>query len=186
MMGLSGATVQVGETTTKTDLYGNYTIDEIPAGDYDVYASYQGYKTATEHVSLKAGDNVTVNFMLELLESHTVTGNVTDESGKPIKGAKVSLTGYENVIGETDAEGKYAIEADEAENYELSVIKNNYKSQSRSINLDENKSNENFSLTVDVLPPYCVTAADNNDGTVAVNWDKPRTLSEKNTMMVHQ
>lgn len=179
MMGLSGATVQVGDITAKADLYGNYTIDEIPAGDYDVSASYQGYKTATEHVSLKAGDNVTVNFMLELLESHTVTGTVTDEAGEPIKGAKVSLTGYENVTGETDAEGKYSIEADEAEDYELSVIKNNYKSQTRSIDLDTDKSDENFSLAVDVLPPYSVTAADNNDGTVAVNWDKPRTLYEQ-------
>lgn len=179
MMGLSGATVKIGDITAKTDLYGNYTIDEVPAGDYDVSASYQGYKTATQHVSLKAGDNVTVDFMLELLESHTVTGTVTDEAGKPIKGAKVSLTGYENVAGETDAEGKYSIEADEAEDYELSVAKNNYKSQSRSIDLDADKSDENFSLAVDVLPPYSVAAADNNDGTVTVNWDKPRTLYEQ-------
>lgn len=179
MMGLSGASIQVGNLSTKTDLYGNYTIDEIPAGDYDVTASYQGYKTATQHVSLKTGDNVNVNFMLELLESYTVSGTITDETGSPIKGAKVSLKGYENVTGETDAEGEYSIKANEADGYELSVTKNNYKSQSRNINLDANKSNEDFSLAADILPPYSVTATDNNDGTVTVNWDQPRTLLEQ-------
>lgn len=178
MFGMQGATVTVGEQSTTTDMYGNYTICEIPAGEYDVTASYQGYKTATEHVTLKAGDNVTVNFMLEMLEKRNVSGTVSDKGGKPVKGAKVSLAGYESQSAVTDAEGKYTISAYEADGYTLSVVKNNYKPQSREMNLDADKTDENFALDVDALPPYSVKATDNGDGSVSVSWDKPRSVNE--------
>lgn len=179
MTGLSGAEVKIGDLSAKADMYGQYTISEIAPGEYDISASYHGYKTATQHISLKAGDNLTADFLLEQLNSYTVSGSVTDEDGQPVKGAKISLYGYEDITGETDGEGQYSIKAYEAQGYHLSVVKNNYLPQECDIDLDSDKTGNNFRLAVDILPPYTANATDNNDGTVAVSWDKPRTLTER-------
>lgn len=178
-MGMYGVTVKVGELSATTDWQGKYTIAEVPAGECDVIASYPTYRTVTKHVSLNVGDNVTVDFAMELLPEYEVSGTVTDETGAPVKGARVSLTGYESVSATTNAEGKYTLETYEATGYTLSVLKNNYISpQPKQIDLTQDFSGEDFTLEIDILPSYKISAADNAEGTVAVTWDKPRTINE--------
>ncbi len=44
-----------------TDFDGNYTINNLPAGDATVEFSFIGYKKATRTVTLKAGQNTVLN-----------------------------------------------------------------------------------------------------------------------------
>jgi len=48
-----------------TDLDGKYLIEQIPPGTYTVSASFIGYKTVTEQITLRAGDNRRKDFTLK-------------------------------------------------------------------------------------------------------------------------
>ncbi|MFW6348467.1 MAG: carboxypeptidase-like regulatory domain-containing protein, partial [Cyclonatronaceae bacterium] len=56
---LIGATVLLVEIErgTPTDLSGSYTIDDIPAGTYQVRVSYVGYRNVTAEVTIATGEN---------------------------------------------------------------------------------------------------------------------------------
>ena len=51
-----------------TDIDGEYTIENVPAGTYEVQASFTGYETATAVVTVIAGQTVAQNFQLVLQE----------------------------------------------------------------------------------------------------------------------
>ncbi|HEX16976.1 MAG TPA: carboxypeptidase regulatory-like domain-containing protein, partial [Thermoplasmatales archaeon] len=68
--GIRGATVEAVNNDTgerfsvNTSWFGRYSL-ELPAGDYTVYASAEGYICATEYVTIKANERVKLNFELE-------------------------------------------------------------------------------------------------------------------------
>ncbi|MGC8668652.1 MAG: carboxypeptidase regulatory-like domain-containing protein [Chthonomonadales bacterium] len=82
------------EWITFTDEQGNYTLSNIPAGDYLAVAVRAGLEPDRQSVTITAGQTLTQNF---LLKPHTprvgtVEGTVTDAStGKPIEGALVAV-----------------------------------------------------------------------------------------------
>ena len=79
---LTGATLVMKGTTngTITDVSGNYTL-ELPAGNQTILASFVGYRTKTQTVSVENGGTVTLNFTLEedvmTLDAAIVTGTFT-------------------------------------------------------------------------------------------------------------
>lgn len=171
------ATVVMGEYKTTTDYSGKYTFTDVPAGEYDITAEYiTGYSKETEHVTVKAGDNITVDFLLTMLKKYVVSGTITDEEGNPIKGAKVTMAGDDEDNVTTDENGKYSISMYEGD-YTLTVTKNHYVSQSKEIALTAAIPDTDFALAIDVLPPYSVTATD-SEGSIAVNWEAPQPLNE--------
>ena len=63
---LSAASILIEGTTlgTSTDEAGNYTIQEVPAGQYQVSVSMVGYDTRTKEVTLRAGQTTELSFRL--------------------------------------------------------------------------------------------------------------------------
>ncbi len=62
--GVAGVTVEFGNLSTVSDVNGNYSLDEIWSGVYDVHVYANGYfDTRAEDVVLTTGDN-TYNYML--------------------------------------------------------------------------------------------------------------------------
>lgn len=173
-MGCYGATVTMGEYSTKTDYSGKYTFKDVPAGEYDITAEYiSGYSKETEHVTLNAGDNITVDFLLTLLKKYTVSGTVTDKDGNPISGARVDAGDGDYVT--TEADGAYSLSLYEGDQT-LTVTKNFYFEQSKEISLTANMPGTDFALDLNVLPPYSVTATDGDE--IAVVWERPQPLVE--------
>lgn len=173
-MGCYGATVTMGEYSTKTDYSGKYTFKDVPAGEYDITAEYiSGYSKETEHVTLNAGDNITVDFLLTLLKKYTVSGTVTDKDGNPISGARVDAGDGDYVT--TEADGAYSLSLYEGDQT-LTITKNFYFEQSKEISLTANMPGTDFALDLNVLPPYSVTATDGDE--IAVVWERPQPLVE--------
>jgi len=53
-----------GGRVAGTDAYGQYYITNLAPGDYEVEASALGFNTEVQHVTLRVGDQLTVNFQL--------------------------------------------------------------------------------------------------------------------------
>jgi outer membrane receptor protein involved in Fe transport len=64
---LPGVTVLLGETGigASSDDGGHYRIDNIPSGSYDLIAKQIGHETASERITIRAGQTLIVNFELK-------------------------------------------------------------------------------------------------------------------------
>lgn len=102
-MPLSGATVYIKalDKGTVTDFDGNYIIENIAPGTYDVSVSYIGYETSIQSVTVTAGSATTLNTSIK--ESDTVLNQVIITANKqPQKITDVPAT--VNVISARDIE----------------------------------------------------------------------------------
>jgi len=83
---LGYASILIEHTTlgTSSDMNGSYNINNIPAGDYTVIASYLGYNNLKQEISLAAGAHVNMNFSLKqganTMEEIVVTGTMKEVS----------------------------------------------------------------------------------------------------------
>ena len=80
----------------KTDQNGQYTFDNVPTGTYTVTAFADGYQKATSApFTVANGSNTAPTLALAALPTPvfgSVTGKVTDSSGKPLAGAYVAIS----------------------------------------------------------------------------------------------
>lgn len=78
-----------------TDIDGNYTIENLPAGTYKVIATYVGFSSKTEEVTLGENAEVTLNFKLNPdlmgLDEIVVTGVINEKSAIRSANALTSL-----------------------------------------------------------------------------------------------
>ncbi len=69
---------------TSTDENGDFTIANVPAGDYKIVASFLGYETNRRRISLKAGEHITIAFTLaeafNTMDEVVVTGTLKEVS----------------------------------------------------------------------------------------------------------
>ena len=88
---LIGATVEVTNTGTTTDIEGNYRLS-LSAGDYDLIISYIGYQKIERSISLTEKQELVLDFQLvpspTLLETATITSGKFE---KPLGEVTVSL-----------------------------------------------------------------------------------------------
>ncbi len=66
---IEGAEVNVGENSNMTDANGKTIFDTLTPGDYQIEASKDGYDSASQNVSLKAGDQSSATLTLKKKES---------------------------------------------------------------------------------------------------------------------
>lgn len=138
---LPGATVRVIETAqaTRSDGVGRYRLEQGLTEVEQVVtleASAYGYHTKTEQVTLKAGQSLTQDFVLEELGRGTIEGTVTDSAGQPIAGVNVGLSGISSKpLIQTDAEGRYRFEDLYEGTYQLRFVHADYKIERREVEL---------------------------------------------------
>ena len=153
---IAGATVSGGTRTVLTDVVGQYTINDVPPGSYQIVASKEGYESSSSTVTVLSESVIVVNFSLnEVILSGSITGSVTDaEDGSPIAGATVS-GGTRTVT--TDASGEYTIADVPAGTYEVTVSKSGYESASLMVTVVEGTTTvTDFSLNGIVIHG-CIT-----------------------------
>ncbi|MEY8850092.1 TonB-dependent receptor [Psychroserpens sp. XS_ASV72] len=82
---LPGATVQIAELNLGaiSNFDGNYTLENVPAGDHTVTISFVGYKTFETSVTVVAGQNSELNKTLE--EGENVLDEVVITAGKKLQ-----------------------------------------------------------------------------------------------------
>ncbi len=109
---LANATVQIingGMATTNAQ--GQYTIQNIIAGTYQVTCSRYGYVSQTVNVTIPEDETITQNFTLLQMPTVNVTGTIvgSDNPTVGIAGAIIQLTGYENYSATANAQGQFTI-----------------------------------------------------------------------------
>lgn len=107
MLGIGGATVTAGSYSTITAADGSYSIS-LPAGTYDVTASYDCYMSQTvPGVVVTDGSTTTVDFSLIPTPYGTISGTVTDfYTTLGIDGVTVTAGAYSTT---TAADGTYTL-----------------------------------------------------------------------------
>ena len=68
---LTGALVVLDDKSrgANTRVDGNYTISNLPSGEYVLYARFFGYEEQTQRITI-GNSNVVVNFKLNVLDSY--------------------------------------------------------------------------------------------------------------------
>ena len=149
---IAGAVVTDGTRTTTTDAVGQYTLNDVPPGTYEVTASKEGYESSSLAVTVLEEATAVADFVLnEVVVFGTITGSVTDaEDGSPIVGVVVSDG---TRMTTTDAAGKYTIADVPPGTYEVTASKEGYESSSLTVAvLEGNSAVANFSLSEIILP----------------------------------
>ena len=103
-----------GSYNVRTDSDGRFTIGDITPSVYTVSFSKAGYypKTLEEDVIIGQGKVVTLETVTLMMKLGTFTGKVIDDTGNPISGASVTVSGRGySFSATTDDSGNYTITA---------------------------------------------------------------------------
>lgn len=152
--------------TVQTNATGEYTIANLPPGDYLVEATHTGFKRAEKETRLAAGGAEQVlNFALEIpqqprtvtLDRGTLRGVLRDAAGKPIAGARVmavnQATGNQQVAT-TKQDGSYSIKKIPVGKYRITARAEGFKLVRKNIELKPNLVlDTNFDLQPTALFP---------------------------------
>ncbi|MCA8961517.1 MAG: carboxypeptidase regulatory-like domain-containing protein [Planctomycetes bacterium] len=137
------------ESKTKTDASGRFTIGSVESGEVSLIAHRTGYlRTEISGIKVNEGQN-TEGIVFQLVSGSTLSGIVTDSSGMPIVGAKITVIdtsdGLNKPTRRTDSNGFY--EFDELGQYEVqvNVEKEGYSKEQRS-EVPVNSENNDFVL----------------------------------------
>jgi N-acetylneuraminic acid mutarotase len=96
--------------TATTDANGAYDL-RVPVGTYDVTAKPFGYTSqTTSGISVADGKTASVDFSLKKMETHLLSGTVTDGSGHgwPMY-SKITIDGYPDMVHTDPFTGKYSV-----------------------------------------------------------------------------
>ncbi len=116
---IEGATVEVGDSDTRTDEDGAYVLENVEAGEYDATVEAEGHEEAETEVEIEDGETVTENFELASGEAE-FTVDLAGDSAPAGDTVEVEAT-VENV-GEAEGSTDATIELeDEEETTELDV-----------------------------------------------------------------
>jgi hypothetical protein len=103
---ISGASVSSGGNGAITGADGGYTL-QVPAGSSTLTAALAGYQSASEAVTVTAGQSTqAATLQIQPINPGNVTGTVVDGNGQPLSGATVSAAG---LTTSTAADGSYAV-----------------------------------------------------------------------------
>ncbi len=113
--GLVGASVSILELpgtvfTTLSD--GSFSVTDLDAGTYTLQYRHPAYYTTTQSITLDAGSVLDVGTvrLTPLPDVGVISGMITDsDTGLPVSGAQVSVTGAVNVSVLSDNGGAYSI-----------------------------------------------------------------------------
>lgn len=139
-IGVDKVTVYASDGThifeTNTDTEGNYTMQDIPAGSWVIWAEASGYDTSEKvERTLSVDENISdVNFQI-ILNSGSITGKVLDQEGNPLPDVRVTARADKNtVLAVTDDKGIYTLsylktDKDAAKIYTIDLSKSGYVGQ---------------------------------------------------------
>jgi hypothetical protein len=165
--GLSGVTVTLnpGNYTTTTSSDGTYRFDDLLQTSYTISASKSGYQNFSNSITVDLGiSNNTYSFpMTAIVQTTSLLGTVTDNSGATLSGVTVTLSSVSSVT--TGSGGTYRFDNLTQTSYTLSATKSGYQNFSTtvSVNLSLATNTYNFQMTPNnVTPPNIPITVDFN------------------------
>lgn len=174
--GVSNALVRTenGQFTSRTNNDGQYTLNYLPEGSYNIIVEALGYRDGSATSTVSELETTTENIAIEALPTYSLQGRISDTVGDPVVGATVILSGYNNYETTTAADGSYSISGIyEHTGYTVSVSKNKLLGVSETIDVNANKT-LNLTLKDNIKPVKAVNVAESANGDqTEVTWQAP-------------
>ena len=173
---VEGALVEIlGSTQNKvTDENGEYRFDYLVPGSYRFKVSKYGYNDATsDPIDVEANENAVVNITILPLSTFTVSGKVigNDISGG-LENVTITLTGYEEYTGKTNATGDYSIPNVFGEHtYTVTATLKGYQTYTATIEVN-NDIIHDITL-VEIAYPVVGLKAEIVDADAVISWREP-------------
>jgi len=139
---LTGATVRVigSPLNTSTDANGRFTLSDIPAGSVTVEVVLPGYAPTLYAVSAPSGGVLDLG-KIRLVSgpngtTGTIVGSITDaQTGSPLRGVEVSISGTANQVAYTNEVGNFDITGVQPGNVTISAALSGYRTAIGSANI---------------------------------------------------
>ncbi len=161
--GVAGATVTGAGLSVITDSNGAYTFTNVPAGTVTLVASAPSFQSASENVTVTAGNTTSAPAMTLASNLGNVTGKVTDSSNNPLTGATVSFGGG---TATTDATGAYNFTNIPAGTIQLVASATGFQSVTQNVTVTGGSTTTaNFALSAAPATPGAVTGKVTNIST---------------------
>lgn len=153
---------------------GVYTFRYVPAGAVTLVTERLGYENGTGKTTIIELEEQTLDLSMTALPTYTLSGNVVDKVGEAVAGAQVTLEGYNEYVGTTDAEGRFSISGIMAsENYNLVIISNRLQPYQAVQPMTADTDLGTITLDDKILAPAQITAQLNEAGVPEISWSNP-------------
>jgi len=129
---LAEVNIQIGETTTTSDVNGEWEINFLVEAEYTVTATKEGYAIAGQTFTLNADTNL--DLVAEKLPNrYTASGTVRDAQGQPVTGVTIQIG---EAITTTDANGAWEITGLIEGDYTMTASKDGYTIEAQTFTLE--------------------------------------------------
>jgi len=146
---LSGVTVSAANGEVTTDAQGQFTLSGVLTGEQKLTIHKTGYVTQELYVDVSVNATLTLADAVQL-EPYRFSGSIGLGDGvEDSSGIQVTLDGLSNLTVFTDENGDFGFSGAVAGNYQLSISKQGFSTQSLSIIIPEN--------TTSYALPYSIT-----------------------------
>ena len=170
-------TVDGENQSALTNAAGQYTINYIPQGTISITATKHGFVDYTHSgIDIVEDETTTHNFSMTLLPQVSVTGTlITSDTGAPVVGADIRLTGYENYTGITsNASGVFTIPTVFANHtYELRIIYTGYTPYTAPVVVGGSDVNLGTITIMEIAYPVSGVVAVDNVTNAVISWNEP-------------
>ena len=169
-------TIEGSPRTARTNAQGEYIIEYLDPGSYNVTAELFGYVVQTNNnVVIIADQTTTSNFVLPAAAAVTVSGTVIgSDTNQPIEEAMINLYGEANYGPvATATNGTFSIpNVISSATYTIEVVKAGYQTYIEELIIGLEAVNLDIMIFERAFPARNVTAAIDNNA-VIVNWVEP-------------
>lgn len=179
---LNEAQVEILGTALKSqsNAQGEYEINRVLSGTYDVKASKFGYfDSVQKNISVNEIEIVTVNFDLKKLPTYQVKGKVVANTGESLRGVSLFLEGYENYEVSTISDGSFTFHNVYApKTYTLKVRLDDYSEFDTTITVSNKDEYINITLN-EITHPAIGFRAEVEDGgeKMKLVWESPADMT---------
>jgi len=183
---MSGVNVFIEDTnySTMTNDQGYFVMPFVMNGTYEITAEFFGFHPQViEDVVIIEDETTSITFNLEQFTNVTVSGQIvgSDYPAIGLSDAAISLTGYDEYFGESDADGFFSIPGVYInQTYNVSVVVEGYSTYQGEIVVGDTDLDVGVIIVDEVaFPPNSVIATQNPDDTeVDLIWNSPSAVSE--------
>ena len=166
---IPGVVVELNGKKSTTDQNGNYSINSVMVGSYNVTAKNDKYNDYTKSIDIKKGANKLDITMTPKQQFANVQGTVSNGNGDPVNGALVILAGNQK---KTDNSGYYQFQSIPQGQYDLKVTKDGYKDYQKAILLTTSEVRYDIVMTMSpIAPPQNLSIEKAKDTEIKVSWD---------------
>ena len=178
---VESATVSVDEmgVSVVTSADGSYELGLIKSGNYKFTITATGYTDFTAAVAVGEGAQ-TENFELSEMPKVNVSGKVSLQGVSTAKGVKITAQGYSDSQAIADENGNYTIPLYSGKEYTLTASYPLFDNKRISIEVAEEKSGVDFTLSRSLISPFALTATLADDGkSMNLTWKDPLSRDGK-------